>query len=137
MTTRGGLFLAAMVAAVVAVAVLLLLPAGAPGGQAELQADTARHTVRMVVDKVVVGTSAVQIEVSEAADVTGVRLEPVMTHMGHAFPPLTAEPVTDSAERGRYRTDVGFDMPGHWELTVVIDDGQGTQRVTFPITVTG
>lgn len=135
MTNRGRLILAAMTAVVVIGTALLMLRPGAPGGQVVLQGSTVRHTVRVVVDTATVGTNAVHVEVGEAGGVTGVRLEPVMPHMGHAFAPVTAEPVQDG-EIGRYRFTMRFDMPGPWELTVAVDDDQGTQRIPFPLIVT-
>ncbi|WP_419707221.1 FixH family protein [Promicromonospora sp. NFX87] len=138
MTTRTRLILATTaVAAVLLGAGLLLVPASAPSEPVVLEADTARHAVRVVVDPAAVGTSEVRIEVGGAADVTRVRLEPAMTQMGHAYPPITAEPLLGSDGSGTYRAEVRFDMSGTWELTVVVDDGHGAQRVTFPLVVDG
>lgn len=133
MTTRGRLILAAVVAVVVTGTALLLLRTGTPDGPTVLQ----DSTVRVVVDAATVGTTAVHVEVGEADGVTVVRLEPVMPHMGHALAPVTAEPAADGEVPGRYRASIRFDMPGPWELTVVVDDDQGTQRVMFPLVVTG
>jgi hypothetical protein len=133
MTTHGRLTLAVIAAVVVAGIALLLLRTGTPAGQTVLHGKIAAHTVRVVVDPAAVGTSTVHVEVGEASGITGVRLEPVMPHMGHALTPVTAESVSG----GRYRLDMQFDMPGSWELTVVVDDDQGTQRVVLPLVVTG
>ncbi|GAB3462771.1 FixH family protein [Actinophytocola sediminis] len=137
MTTRGRLILAAVAAVVVTGTSLLLPRTETADGQTVLHGSTARHTVRVVVDPAEVGTSAVHIEVSAPGGVTGVRLEPAMPHMGHAFAPVTAKPVAGNEIPGRYRVSTRFDMPGTWELTVVVDDGQGAQRVVLPLVVTG
>lgn len=113
MKTRGRLVFVAVIALALIGAALLVLRSTASGGQTALEADTARHTVRLVVEPPVAGTSSVQVEVDGSAAVRAVGLEPVMTHMGHAGAPVAAEPVPGEAA-GRYRADVRMDMPGQW-----------------------
>jgi hypothetical protein len=135
MSARGAAGLAAGVAAIVIATTVWLARDDNSDGDATLRGGTRRHDVSVAPAVATVGVNAVDIEVSEPAGVTAVRLEPAMTDMGHAYPPLTAAPV--DKESGRYRAEVRLDMPGRWELTVVVDDGTGTERVAFPLTVTG
>ena len=135
MTARWQASVAAAVAAIVIATTVWLARNGTSGGGTTLRGGTSRHDVSVVLAAATAGTRVVDIEVSEPAGVTAVRLEPAMTEMGHAYAPLTAAPVDEP--NGRYRAEVRLDMPGRWELTVVVDDGAGTERVALPLTVTG
>jgi len=95
---------------------------------------TAGHRDVEVVVTAAVGDRSVEIQLSDPAGVTEVRLEPAMTEMGHAYPPLTATAVDRGT--GRYRAETHFDMAGRWELTVVVDDDAGTERAVLPFSVT-
>ncbi|WP_199440924.1 FixH family protein [Umezawaea beigongshangensis] len=125
---------ALLVAVVVAAAVVLFARPGSGSAPAALEAATSRHGVRLVVDAARAGTTGVDVEVSGAPDVDEVRIEPAMPHMGHALPPIPAQRTGD----GRYRAaEVPLDMAGQWELTVVVDDARGAERVVFPLLISG
>lgn len=133
MTARGQAIVAAAVAAIIIATTVWLARNGTSTGTT-LRGGTSRHDVGVTLPAARVGVSAVDIEVSDPAGVTAVRLEPAMTDMGHAYAPVTAAPVGE--RNGRYRAEVRLDMPGRWELTVVVDDGAGTERVALPLTIT-
>ncbi|WP_143261450.1 FixH family protein [Allokutzneria sp. NRRL B-24872] len=117
------------VALVVAGAVLLF--GGGDGGRVELTSSSTRHSVRLVVKRARVGTTAMDVETTGASTVDSVRLEPAM-HMGHAMRPAA----TTVVGPGRFRAEnVLLEMTGQWEVTVVLRDGTGTERVVFPLLV--
>jgi hypothetical protein len=129
--------LQAVIAGVCAAIVIALTVSLARGtsrtGATELRGTAGRYSAEVQVAAAVVGVTVVDIVVRPAAAVD-IRVEPTMTDMGHAYPPITATRVDEEA--GRYRAEVRFDMSGQWELTVVVDDGKDTARVGLPLTVT-
>ncbi|MCP3804066.1 FixH family protein [Allokutzneria sp. A3M-2-11 16] len=128
--TRGRWVAVALVVLLVAAGGFVLLGGGG-GGRVELNSSSARHSVRLVVERARVGTTAMEVEIAGESTVEGVRLEPVM-HMGHAMP--LAE--TAAVGPGRYRAEnVLLEMTGQWEVTVVLRDSAGTERVVFPLLV--
>lgn len=134
--------------AVVAVWVALALLAGSAllvRGRAQpaptvVQASTSRHEVRVTAHPPTSGSTAVEVELTGvggvSSGVTAVRLEPTMTQMGHALPPVAAQPPSGGEAGGSYRADVLLDMSGSWELHVVIDDARGTERLPVPLRLT-
>ncbi|MFB9905703.1 FixH family protein [Allokutzneria oryzae] len=126
-------WIVALVATVAVVAgAVALLTAGSGDAGVALSSSTSRHSVRLVVDSPRAGTTAIDVEVTGESSVDGVRIEPAMPHMGHAVRPATTAP----AGRGRYRAEnVLLEMSGQWEITVVVEDARGTERVIFPLLV--
>ncbi|RBQ18565.1 hypothetical protein DP939_18890 [Spongiactinospora rosea] len=125
--------------AVLLAGIFWLLRPSAPAGDQTFTAATARHAVRLTMSPArAARPSTWVIEVTGVkggpAEVDGVRVEPVMTQMGHAIPPLTASP----AGAGRFRLPgVVLPMAGPWQLAVTID-AQGTEDpVVLPVLVTG
>jgi hypothetical protein len=133
MSHRRQAAVAAVSAAIVIASTVLLARGTSPTGATQLRGTAGRHSIEVEVAAVVVGVTAVDIVVRPVGAVE-IRVEPTMTDMGHAYPPITAILVDE--ETGRYRAEVRFDMSGRWELTVVVDDGTDTARVGLPLTVT-
>ncbi len=107
----------------------LLIPVA---GEPEVhRAATERHVVRLVVP--VQGGEQWAVEVDghdgRPAAVSDVRLEPVMSGMGHALEPVSARP--DGA--GRHRADVVLPMGGAWEITVRLHDAAGGEQAVFTV----
>lgn len=95
------------------------------------QAGTERFVVRLAVPDRRTDPWRVEVDRRDGrpGPVPDVRLEPVMTGMGHALDPVTAQP--DGP--GRYRAAVTLPMAGPWEITVRLDDGAGTEQAAFAV----
>ncbi|KAA2261539.1 FixH family protein [Solihabitans fulvus] len=123
-------------AAVAALVAWLAWPSG-PAGPEVLSAASADYRVEVSVAVPRVGTTRVEVTVTDragrpAAPAT-VTVAPVMPAMGHAFTPVALTP----AEPGRHRADVSLLMAGQWELTVAVAGPAGRQQVVLPLTVRG
>lgn len=129
----------AAVAALAAVGALVWVwRLGGGADPVELRAATATYQVRLSLDGPRVGPNDVRLEVTDAAGgpvvAEEVTVEPVMPHMGHASPPVTAA----SEGPGRYRAG-GAELPmaGPWELGVTIRAAGGAERAVFDLLVQG
>jgi hypothetical protein len=132
MSARGQALVALTAAAVVIATTVGLARTTGSDDQTAVRAAAGQRAVEVVV-VAAVGDRGVEIRRSDPAGVTEVRLEPTMTDMGHAYPPVAATAVDRGS--GRYRAETRFDMAGRWELTVVVDDGAGTERAVLPFSV--
>lgn len=136
-TSRARIVIVVVLAmAAAAIGALVLRPA-ADEGPTVLEVSTLRHEARVSVDAVLGGTSPVEVELTDPAGVTAVRIEPTMPQMGHGREPVVAEPVAGDEGGGSYRAAVLFDEAGFWELHVVIDDAQGSERFLVPVQING
>ncbi len=102
------------------------------GGEPEVhRTATERYVVRLVVPAQGGEQWAVEVDGRDGrpAAVSGVRLEPVMTGMGHALEPVPARP--DGV--GRHRADVVLPMSGAWEVTVRLHDAAGGAEAVFTV----
>ena len=128
---RGRWVAVALAVLLVVAAAVVLFRGGGNDGRVELNSGSARHSVRLVVERARVGTTAMDVEIAGESTVEDVRLEPAM-HMGHAMRPAE----TTAVGPGRFHAEnVLLEMTGQWEVTVVLRDSAGTERVVFPLLV--
>ncbi|WP_167474417.1 FixH family protein [Nocardia arthritidis] len=133
---RRSAVLVVVAALILAVAALVWSLWPSSGGPTVLTSASAQHTVVLTAADLRVGTTAFDLEISDAhgapATLDQVRVEPVMAMMGHAIGAVTAKPVGP----GRFRADgIELTMAGQWQITVTLVDRSGIDRVIVPVTV--
>ena len=111
-----------VVVLVVGVMAWLLFWPRSTTGTAGSEAAAGPYLVRLVTDTVSIGDALV-VTVTDGtgrpAEPESVQIEPVMTQMGHALPPVVAT----ASEPGSYQAQVDFFMVGQWGITVRITSG--------------
>ncbi|MER7212644.1 FixH family protein [Streptosporangium sp. NPDC020072] len=132
---RRGAWAAVCVAVLAGAALWLLWPRGG-SGPTVLRNGTEHYRVRLTVERS--GTGPVTVDVADLrgrpVTLRSVTVEPVMTNMGHALEPVPAV----AQGPGRYRAErLALPMGGAWAFTVLMNGPGGTDRVTFPVLVTG
>lgn len=107
---------------------------GRTADTATSQTTAGRYLVRLVTDTVSIN-DVVTLDITESAQpaaLDSVSVEPVMTAMGHALPPVVAA----RTEPGTYRAQPDFFMAGQWEITVritVSDPSTGDDHMTAAV----
>jgi YtkA-like len=128
----------ASIAAVAATVTLAWLVWPTQRGPVVLHAGTPHYVVTATVDSARLGSTGIEIHVITRAghpvDRAMVQIEAIMPLMGHAAPPVSADP----SGGGRYQArQVPLMMIGPWELQMSIDAPDGVDNLTLPLSVSG
>jgi YtkA-like len=95
------------------------------------------YLVRLTSDTAPAGgtllTFAITDGTHQPASPDSVRVEPVMTQMGHALSPVAAT----RSEPGTYQAQVDFPMAGQWGITVRITSDNQMNDAVLLLTVVG
>jgi hypothetical protein len=128
-----------MAAAVVVVAILGWLLWPKPPGPVVFHAGTPLYIVTATVNSTRMGATDIDIDLTNRAggpvNQAMVQIQAIMPLMGHASPPVPADP---SAGNGHYRVaQVPLMMTGPWELQVSINAADGADNLLLPLPVSG
>ncbi|GGP03522.1 FixH family protein [Nonomuraea glycinis] len=101
-----------------------------------LKTSTASYTVHLVTNRPRAGANTFDLEIKDRdgapSAMDEVTLQPVMPHMGHAYPPVTAAQLAP----GRYRAENAvLPMSGMWRITVTLHGAHGVEQGVFPLMV--
>ncbi|WP_063037693.1 FixH family protein [Nocardia pseudovaccinii] len=109
-----------------------------PSGPLVLRTGTAQHLVTVSIDSLRIGTTAIDITVTDRMGATkdhaAVRIQANQPLMGHAGQPITA---TATGAGHFHAASVPLMMTGQWELRLSIDEHDSLDELAVPIWVGG
>jgi hypothetical protein len=114
---------------------LFLLPFSSHAEELSQMTDNQKFKVVMTTpsDGFLVGENSLELQIFDAdnSEVEGalISVKPYMTSMGHG---VRLKPEIQEKNNGRYKVEkVGFSMPGHWQLIILIITKSEADKTTF------